>query len=735
MISKSKSSTPKSGGGVKDEWIRVKDDFIVHFSDKGQENLQDAPNFDGEFFHSQVKLLDQDDDLLKRLPSQILERSIFLPAKLMSILDWTKLGKLVRVSGVGVFYAWPIECTTTSVLTTSNLFTENESIQISSFDETVEIAHVTLIKVLSPPHFEGKDSPTFRSLLRHYLIDRIVTVPDSFQFVYYGKTIRLQISEIKVVDQQLLESQLVKLVLRMSSDQYAKIVPETLLKLESDEEEEGEEEETLYQRLGGLDDVIGSVEVALKNYMNGGGILLYGASGTGKTTIGRNVGSLLGRGTLVLNGPDIYSKYYGETELKLDSIFKQAAQSQSLLFMDELDSLCPGGGKTDQERRILAAIIKLMDSFRDQVIVIAASSHIDDIDESLRRPGRFDYEIEIPVPSPSQRNHILQKLFSNIKKHPPPSSLGIQEIAEITHGFVGADLEALVAEISSSSSLQTAMKKIKPSAMREVMVQVPSVSWNDIGGMDELKLKLKQAVEWPLKNPQAFQRLAITPPKGVLMYGPPGCSKTMIAKALANESGLNFMAVKGPELFSKWVGESERTLRKLFQKARRVAPAIVFFDEIDALGAERLNSSNKVGDRLLAQLLTEIDGVEALKSVTILAATNRPDMIDKALLRPGRLDRLIYVPLPDKLTRRRILEIQKYKMPINCDTESLADKLKGYSGAEIVALCNEAALKALEENVEAETINQKHFQDATSLIKPRINHHLLEVYEKFGQTE
>ncbi|TDH07357.1 hypothetical protein EPR50_G00105100 [Perca flavescens] len=287
--------------------------------------------------------------------------------------------------------------------------------------------------------------------------------------------------------------------------------------------------------------------------------------------------------------------------------------------------------------------------------------------------------------------------------------------------------------------LQWAMSVVKPSAMREVAIDVPKVRWSDVGGMEEVKLKLKQAVEWPLRHPEAFIRMGIQPPKGVLLYGPPGCSKTMIAKALANESGLNFLAIKGPELLSKYVGESERAVREVFRKARAVAPSIVFFDEIDALASERGSSSGSsgVGDRVLAQLLTEMDGIEQLRDVTVLAATNRPDMIDKALMRPGRLDRIVYVPLPDAPTRQEIFSLQFRNMPVaqNVCLNDLVTQTNKYSGAEITAVCREAALLALQEDIKAQHVEARHFESALNTVKPRIPDSLIQSYISYQQQQ
>jgi len=351
------------------------------------------------------------------------------------------------------------------------------------------------------------------------------------------------------------------------------------------------------------------------------------------------------------------------------------------------------------------------------------------------------------VPTSEERGQILRKLLSRCRHD--LSEEDMTSLADGAHGYVTSDLVALVNQAGhgalrsgeSSILLQhliQARQGIRPSALKEVTIEVPKVYWSDIGGQQDLKLKLRQAVEWPLTHPDAFRRLGVAPPRGVLLYGPPGCSKTMIAKALATESGLNFLSVKGPELFSKWVGESERAVREVFRKARAAAPSVVFFDEIDALAAARGSSSGStgVGDRVLAQLLTEMDGVEALLDVVILAASNRPDMIDKALLRPGRLDRIIYVSLPEADTRAEILQIQFRRTPVAEDVQLnlLVQQTEGYSGAEIVSLCQEAAMAALEEDIQCCQVSMHHFTRAFTIVKPRTSKQMINFYEEYNST-
>ncbi|XP_023372348.1 spermatogenesis-associated protein 5 [Otolemur garnettii] len=414
------------------------------------------------------------------------------------------------------------------------------------------------------------------------------------------------------------------------------------------------------------------------------GVLLYGPPGTGKTMIARAIANEVGAYVSVINGPEIVSKFYGETEARLRQLFAEATlRHPSIIFIDELDALCPKreGAQNEVEKRVVASLLTLMDGIGSVSLC------------ALRRV---------------------------LRKQPtlPDSKV------------------AGVVKITLNDFLQ-AMNAIRPSAMREVAIDVPNVSWSDIGGLENIKLKLKQAIEWPLKHPESFIRMGIQPPKGVLLYGPPGCSKTMIAKALASESGLNFLAIKGPELMNKYVGESERAVREIFRKARAVAPSIIFFDELDALAVERGSSSGagNVADRVLAQLLTEMDGIEQLKDVTILAATNRPDRIDKALMRPGRIDRIIYVPLPDAATRREIFNLQFHSMPISDDVDlnELVLQTDTYSGAEIIAMCREAALLALEEDIQANCIRKRHFTQALSAVTPRIPESLRRFYEDYQE--
>lgn len=430
------------------------------------------------------------------------------------------------------------------------------------------------------------------------------------------------------------------------------------------------------------------------------GVLLHGPPGTGKTLLARAVAASTNAHVITINGPEIVGKYYGETEAKLRDIFNDAEkQSPSIIFIDEIDALCPKrqDSSNQVEQRIVATLLTLMDgmgSSSSRVVVLASTNRPNAIDEALRRPGRFDREVEVGIPDAEARLSILKVLMRNM----PHSLTGddIKSIADRTHGYVGADLSSMcqtaalsaikrerhskqsTTSIVSLEDMEQALATTRPSAMREIIMESPNVYWKDIGGQETVKQRLKEAIEWPLLHPEAFRRLGVDAPKGMLLYGPPGCSKTLTAKALATESGLNFIAVKGPELFNKYVGESERAVREIFRKARAASPSIIFFDEIDAMTMAR-GGEDGVGDRVLAALLNEMDGVEPLKNVTVLAATNRPDVIDSALMRPGRLDRILYVGPPDLVAREQILRIRLGKMSIGEDVDiiDLAHKVSG----------------------------------------------------------
>ena len=462
------------------------------------------------------------------------------------------------------------------------------------------------------------------------------------------------------------------------------------------------------------------------------GVLLFGPPGTGKTLLAKAVANETNANFYSIGGPEIMSKFYGESEERLRETFKQAQEnSPSIIFIDEIDSIAPKREEVsgDVEKRVVSQLLTLMDGIesRGKLVVIGASNRPNALDPALRRPGRFDREIEIGIPDQEGRLEILQ---IHTRGMPLTDDVDLEQMSKITHGFVGADLESLSKEAAmrsvrrilpeinmeqtkipfevlnkikiTNTDFQNALKEVHPSAMREVQIQRPNVKWDEIGGLAEVKEELSEAIEWPLKHANLFREADVVPPKGLLLYGPPGTGKTMIAKAVATTSESNFISVKGPELISKWVGESEKGVREVFRKARQASPCIVFFDEVDAIAPRRGKSEDShVTERVISQMLTEMDGLEDLKGVVVIGATNRPDIIDEALLRPGRFDRILEVPLPDKDARRQILNIHLRKKPLNpnVNLEELVELTDKCTGADIAAAINAAALAAIKEHL------------------------------------
>ncbi|WP_101477811.1 CDC48 family AAA ATPase [Candidatus Nitrosotalea bavarica] len=489
------------------------------------------------------------------------------------------------------------------------------------------------------------------------------------------------------------------------------------------------------------------------------GVLLYGPPGTGKTLLAKAVAGETNSHFTSLSGPEIIGKFYGESEERLRDIFKQAEENApSIIFIDEIDSIAPKREEVtgEVEKRIVSQLLTLMDGMksRGKVVVIAATNRPDSIDPALRRPGRFDREIEIGIPDQQGRREILN---IHTRGMPIEEKVNLDQIARVTHGFVGADLEMLAKEaamrslrkilpdldleaekipneilqkiIITDNDFKDALKDVRPSALREVLVQIPDVTWEDVGGLESLKEELYEAVEWPLKHKEAFEYTDVATPKGILLYGPPGTGKTLIAKAVAHTSESNFISIKGPELLSKWVGESEKGVREIFRKARQAAPCIIFLDELDSLAPSRGSggSDSNVTERVVSQLLTEIDGLEELHNVLIIGATNRVDLIDSALLRPGRFDRIIEVPLPDTKGRENIFKIHTRKKPLaeGIDFTKLVQLTNGFSGAEIEGACNRAAMSSIrryvnkkEKNVKSIKITQEDLENAIQKMRP-----------------
>jgi transitional endoplasmic reticulum ATPase len=507
------------------------------------------------------------------------------------------------------------------------------------------------------------------------------------------------------------------------------------------------------------------------------GVLLYGPPGTGKTLIAKAVANETDAYFINISGPEIMSKFYGESEQHLRELFKEASDNTpAIIFIDEIDAIAPKRSEVtgEVERRVVAQLLALMDGLeaRGQVVVIAATNRPEGIDSALRRPGRFDREIEIGVPDAAGRLQILQV---HTRGMPIASDVRLEDLARTTHGFVGADLAALSKEAAmhalrkilpeidleqeipqdvldklqvTAEDFTNVQKNIEPSAMREVFVEAPNVKWHDVGGLEAPKQELIEAVEWPIKFADAFTTINTKPPKGVLLFGPPGTGKTLLAKAVATESEANFISIKGPELLSKWVGESEKGVRETFRRAKQVSPTIILFDELDAVAPTRgASSDTHVTERVVSQLLTELDGLEELKDVVVIGATNRPDMVDMALLRPGRLDRLVYIPPPNASSRAQIFAIHLRGKPLadDIDIEQLAKETDGYVGADIEAICREAAMLALrgfirddmtpeqvKEGAPTIRITKAHLYAAINRVKPTASRDMLHQYEKIA---
>ncbi len=578
-------------------------------------------------------------------------------------------------------------------------------------------------------------------------------------------------------------NQLRFMVVSTSPNQPVLIGENTQILLNPKAVEISEEEipQVTYEDIGGLTDEVKKVremiELPLKHpeiFSRLGieppkGVLMHGPPGTGKTLLAKAVANESDAHFILLNGPEIMSKFYGESEKKIREIFDEAEKNApAIIFIDEIDAIAPKredvGGEV--ERRVVSQLLTMMDGLqsRGKVVVIAATNRINAIDPALRRPGRFDREILISVPDKTGRLAILK---IHTRGMPLTKNVDLEELAAKTHGFVGADISALAKEAAmnvlrkilpklkleeeseipkevlenlkvSKEDFNISLQTVRPSAMREVLVEAPNVRWDEVGGIENAKQELKEVVEWPLKYPGSFEKLGIKPPRGILLYGPPGTGKTLLAKAVANESEANFIQVKGPELLSMWVGKSEEGVRKIFERARQVAPCIIFFDELDSLASKRgYDSGTKATERVLNQILAEMDGLEELNNVIVIGATNRPDMLDSALMRPGRFDRIVYVGVPDAKGREQIIEVHTLgkKMPLDKDVDlkKISGELEGYTGADIESLVREAAIFALREDKNAKIVKKKHFDKAMEKVSASVSKNDIERYKQIEQ--
>lgn len=590
---------------------------------------------------------------------------------------------------------------------------------------------------------------------------------DIFRMFFEQPAFGLQEIRLRVVSTQ------PRGIVQIAADTEIELLPEYV-----EPAEEPRRADVTYDDVGGLGDTIDQVremiELPLKHpelFQRLGidppkGVLLHGPPGTGKTLLARAVANEADAGFFHIAGPEIMGRYYGESEQRLREVFQQAEQNApSIIFIDELDSIAPKREQVtgEVERRVVAQLLTLMDGLepRQNVVVIGATNRIDAIDEALRRPGRFDREIVVGVPDQDGRREILA---IHTRGMPLAQDVDIDALARTTYGFVGADLSALAREAAietlrrnlpdinlqdneipadvlerlevTNEDFQNAMKRVQPSALREIMIQVPNVGWDDIGGLSEAKQALREGVELPLKNPEAFRRLGIRPAKGFLLFGPPGTGKTLLAKAVAREAESNFIATKSSDLLSKWYGESEQQVSRLFQRARQVAPTVIFLDEIESLAPQRGGGLGEpaVTERVVNTLLAEMDGLEELQGVVVIGATNRPTLIDPALLRPGRFDELVYVPVPDEDGRRKILEIHTGGMPLgdDVDLDDLARRTEGYTGADLEDLVRRAGLHALRENMDAAQVPMKYFERALEEVRASVPPEMEREYERLA---
>lgn len=660
--------------------------------------------------------------------------------------------------------AWPAysEDQNRDLLRIDGFTRKNAGVAINEYVVVKPVKVKTVVSLtLAPVDMRLNVDEDFTNFVRNRLMERTLVEGDTTLVMMLGHAIPFT-------------------VMKTRPHGIVKVTNETKLTILNEPAPEGKGlPRTTYEDVGGLQEEIQRVremvELPLRHpelFQRLGieppkGVLLHGPPGCGKTLLARAVANESEANFFSINGPEIMSKFYGESEARLREIFQQAQQNApGIIFIDELDAIAPKREEVtgEVERRVVAQLLALMDglSGRGNVIVIGATNRPGALDPALRRPGRFDREIEIGVPDKHGRYDIVQ---IHTRGMPLAHDVDLKKLSDMTHGYTGADVSALGRETAMKSlrrylpqinleeerippsvlekmevtmeDFTNAYKEITPTAMREVYIEVPTTRWEDIGGLEEVKEDLKEAVEWPLNTPEIFVRLGIKPPKGILLFGPPGCGKTLLAKAVATESAANFITVKGPEVFSKWVGESEKAIREVFRKARMAAPAIIFFDEIDSLVPRRGAgfSDSGASERVISQLLTEMDGMVSLEDIVIIAATNRPDIVDPAILRPGRFDRLIYVPEPDEKSRVQIFKLYTKDMPLakNVDTANLAALAKNHSGADISALCREAAMFALKKDINAKEVTLSDFEEAKKRVGPSVTPDMEKWYKSFMQ--
>mgnify|MGYP001105917717 CR=1 FL=1 len=667
-----------------------------------------------------------------------------------------------RTTSAVVWPAYPEDAGKT-IIRIDGITRGNADVSINEFVtvkkvEAKDAQHITLapVNVAIPGIDEG-----FHDFVRTRILETPLVEGDSIQVTIFGNPVYFT-------------------VMKTRPHGIVRVSPNTALQILSEPipEKKGIAKVT-YEDVGGLQEEIQRVremvELPLRHpelFQRLGieppkGVLLHGPPGCGKTRLAQAVANESDANFFNINGPEIMSKFYGESEARLREVFQKAQESSpSILFIDELDAIAPKREEVtgEVERRVVAQLLALMDGLesRGNIVVIGATNRPNALDPALRRPGRFDREIEIGIPDKNGRYEILQ---IHTRGMPLAEDVNLVRLAEISHGYTGADIAALSREASMRAlrrylpeidleaervpsevlekmevrmeDFWNAYREITPTAMREVEVEVPTVHWDEIGGLEEVKQQLMEAIEWPLKKPEAFKRMGIKPPKGILLYGPPGCGKTLVARAVATESEANFISIKGPQVYSKWVGESEKAIREVFRKARLSSPSIVFFDELDSIIPARGfgYADSGVTERVISQLLTELDGIETLQNVVVIGATNRPDILDPAVLRPGRLDRLIYVNAPDEETRLQIFKLYTANMPLNMDVDLqyMAKITRGYSGADIETMCREAAMNSLRRSIEVDKVTMEDFKDILARIRPSITPEMETWYQNVVQ--